>query len=109
MMDLRKRDSFYYKGYKIILAPLSPRDIYQDQQKLQEASNGVSGSEVKQNNEIKESKKERHTGNTREERVSSNEKERVESDTTKESERKERERKGKHKNTFLYYLVKERD
>ena len=48
------RYSFMYNGQKITLAPLSPKEAYLEQLKIQQSSSGDSGSEVKKKEERKE-------------------------------------------------------
>ena len=43
----KNRYSFCFHGKNITLAPLSPKEVYQDQLKLMQSSNGGSGSEDK--------------------------------------------------------------
>ena len=44
----KNRYSFEHNGHKITLAPLSPKEAYLDQLKLQQTSSGNSGSKAKE-------------------------------------------------------------
>ena len=54
----KNRYSFCFNGKNVTLAPLSPKEVYQDQLKLVKHSDGGSGSEEKQI-EGKEAKREK--------------------------------------------------
>ncbi|KAF7814914.1 Transposon Ty3-G Gag-Pol polyprotein [Senna tora] len=55
----KNRYSFEHNGHKFTLAPLSPKEVYLDQMKLQNSSGG-SGSEGKKNDERKEAIREKN-------------------------------------------------
>ena len=56
----RNRYSFDHNGYKFKLTPLSPKEVYLDQLKLQKSSLRKSGSETKEKQERKKATREKN-------------------------------------------------
>ena len=92
----KNRYSFEHNSHKITFAPLSPKEVYLDQMKLQQTFIGNSGSKEKEKEEKKEAMREKNKEQCPMVRENKEKKERSEKNTMREkSEKKERVRKMK--------------
>ena len=106
----KNRYSFEHDGHKITLAPLSPKEVYLDQMKLQQTFIGNLGSEEKEKEERKEAMREKNKEQGPMVRENKEKKERGEKIAKREkSEKKEKSEKNEESERKSCFYAKERD